>query len=223
MAERTAIEFSEERLELFPTHVFKRFYAGLEGVNQRLAKLCLEREKTSPGLVRSNMGSWHSENDLLRWPDPAIEVFSALVKDCVHAYTAERLAKKPEEFELQLVSEAWANVSRTGDYGKPHVHPSANFAVVYYVDAGDADEPAAGQRSHSGLLELMDPRNRPEMFQTPGVRTVDSISIRPKTGMMLVFPAWLYHFVNAYRGVRPRISIACNVTVVKVNERGPGP
>ncbi|HSC88528.1 MAG TPA: TIGR02466 family protein [Polyangiaceae bacterium] len=214
-----AVEFTEERLELFPTHVFKRLYTGLEGVNERLARLCLEKEREDQGLVRSNVGSWHSKNDLLKWKDPAIEVFGALVRDLVHAYAAERLQRDPSSFELTMSSEAWANVSRAGHYAKPHVHPSANFAIVYYVDAGDEEVRQPGGRPVSGVLELLDPRNRPEMFHTPGVLPIDTVSLIPRAGLMLAFPAWLYHFVNPYQGTRPRISIACNVTVMRLEER----
>lgn len=217
MSGEVEIAFDEERFELFPTLVWKRVYSGLEAMNERLARLCLEKEKADEGIVRSNVGSWHSENDLLKWKDPAIEVFSALVKDFVHGYVGARLSRDPASFELVLSSEAWANVTRAGDYAKAHVHPSSNFAVVYYVDAGDPEVRAPGARATSGTLELLDPRNRPEMFFTPGVIPTDTVSFAPKTGMMLAFPSWLYHFVNPYKGERPRISLACNVSVARLH------
>lgn len=215
-----AIEFTEERLEIFPTHVFKRVYAGLDDVNRRLVQLCLDKEKTAAGLTRSNVGSWHSKSELFKWQDPAITVFASLVQDFVHGYVAERLAREPAMFRSVFQIEGWANVSRAGDYAKPHVHPSSNFALVYYPDAGDAEPPAPGEKRTSGVLELLDPRGRPEMFQTPGVSPADTLSIAPRTGLMLLFPSWLYHFVNPYKGTRPRISLACNVTVAEVQELG---
>lgn len=216
----TGIDYEEDRLELFPTLVFRRKYAGLDAVNEKLRAHVLEREAAETGVVLSNVGGWHSKQDLLKDDHPAITVLLSLIKDAAHAYVAERLGRARDSFALKLQVEGWANVSRKGDYARPHVHPNTNFAVVYYVDAGDAP-PArdSGARSTSGALELLDPRGRPEMFQTPGVDARDSVSFQPKSGLMLVFPAWTYHYVHAYQGERPRISIASNVTVRELIER----
>lgn len=213
-----SIEFTEERLELFPTHVFKRLYSGVDGVNQRLRSLVLKKEAEEEGVRLSNVGGWHSRQDLLLWDDPSITVFISLAQNFVHEYTAERLGRPPGEFNSVLKMEGWANVSRAGNYARPHVHPSSNFALVYYVDQGDAPAPDSGRRPTSGVLEWLDPRQRPEMFQTPGVDPADTISLQPRTGLMLLFPSWLYHYVHPYQGTRPRISLACNVTVTELRE-----
>ena len=46
-------------------------------------------------------------------------------------------------------------------------------------------------------------------FEKPG----STFTIRPRTGMLVVFPGYLQHYVHAYRGTRPRIAIACNLTL----------
>ncbi len=216
-----SIEFNEQRLELFPTSVFRRDYEGLEAVNHRLRQLILEKEKERTGVVKSNVGGHHSDADLLTWDDPAVVVLSSLVRDAVHHYTAEQIHKDPRSFSSKLKMEAWANVSRFGDYNRPHVHPSTTAAVVYYVDVGDEVPIAAGAAPTSGVLEFLDPRQRPHMFETPGIVPNDNVSIVARESRMLVFPAWLYHYVHPYRGERPRISIAANVTVMAVTETEP--
>ena len=37
-----------------------------------------------------------------------------------------------------------------------------------------------------------------------------SISYTPAAGQCLLFPGWLFHAVNTYRGTAPRISVAFN-------------
>lgn len=213
------LEFQEQRLDLFPTSVFRRDYEGLDSVNAKLRDLILKKEAEKKGLIKSNVGGHHSDSDLLTWDDPSIVVLSNLIRDVSHHYTAEQLGRDPRSFTTRFKIEAWANISRFGDYNRPHVHPSTTIAVVYYVDVGDEVPPLAGSAPTSGVLELLDPRQRPHMFQTPGVVPNDNVSMLPRAGRMIAFPAWLYHYVHPYRGERPRISIAANVTVMEVSDR----
>jgi uncharacterized protein (TIGR02466 family) len=119
---------------------------------------------------------------------------------------------------LTVTAEAWANVVRAGNYAKPHVHPNSNVSGVYYVDVGDA----ANDDQHSGVIEFIDPRQRPGMFETEGTVPFDGYRIAPTTGALLLFPSWLYHYVHPYRGTRPRVSVAFNVTIQKLKVLPPG-
>jgi len=38
-----------------------------------------------------------------------------------------------------------------------------------------------------------------------------TFTIRPRTGMLVIFPGWLQHYVHPYRGGRPRVSLSFNV------------
>ena len=53
----------------------------------------------------------------------------------------------------------------------------------------------------------------------PGLESGATFTIRPRTGMLVVFPGWLQHYVHPYRGTRPRIAIACNVTMSPMERR----
>jgi hypothetical protein len=37
--------------------------------------------------------------------------------------------------------------------------------------------------------------------------------IRPRAGLMILFPAWLSHAVRPYKGTRARISVAFNLSL----------
>ena len=47
----------------------------------------------------------------------------------------------------------------------------------------------------------------------PGLENLlgTTFTVLPRTGRLVVFPGWLLHYVHAYRGQRPRVSISCNV------------
>lgn len=202
---------------MFPTRFVRRQYEGLDGFNRKMRSIILDREAeaTGAGMTRSNVGGWHSELDLLKWGHPEIQVLVELIQSIVFEYVGAELNKDPRQFELALHMEAWANVTRKHHYARPHVHPLANFAIVYYVDVGD---PSPKGRL-SGNLEFLDPRSRVTMLKTPGVDGRDSVALRPRNSMMLCFPAWIYHYVHPYEGERPRISIAANVTVRDLKDK----
>jgi hypothetical protein len=46
----------------------------------------------------------------------------------------------------------------------------------------------------------------------PGAVGNESLLIRPQPGLMVVFPAWIEHWVHPFQGEGQRISIAINVT-----------
>lgn len=203
----------KELTYVFPTLLLERQLSDTAALDERLAARILERERDTAGLARSNVGGWHSPPDFLRWggsePDELFQRVVIGVKD----YLAAERRIDAASLELRLSAEAWANVGRSGSYAKPHVHPNSNLSAVYYVDAGDV--PADG--SQSGAIEFLDPRGRPNMFATEGTVKFDAYRVMPKRGLLLLFPAWLYHYVHPYQGHTPRICVAFNITIQKLD------
>jgi uncharacterized protein (TIGR02466 family) len=211
------IRVKKEFAFTFATIVLERQFSGVEALNQRLAARVLEREAEGEGVVKSNVGGWHSATDFLRWEGAEPRELFQHVASAVKDYAAVERRVDAAALELTVSAEAWANVARAGNYSKPHVHPNSNLSCVYYVDAGNA--PAVDEQS--GVIEFMDPRNRPGMFASEGTISFDAYRVVPQTGMLLMFPAWLYHYVHPYHGTSPRISIAFNVTIQKLKITAP--
>ena len=112
---------------------------------------------------------------------------------------------------------AWANINRAGHGNEFHTHPGCYWSGTYYVDDGGIGaDPSLG-----GEFEMQDPRGvAPAMyapllcFATPGGRSAGASElIRPRAGLLVLFPAWLSHGVRPYRGDRMRISIAFNLSL----------
>jgi uncharacterized protein (TIGR02466 family) len=112
---------------------------------------------------------------------------------------------------------AWANVNRAGHGNEFHTHPGAYWSATYYVDDGGIGlDPSLG-----GEFEMQDPRGvAPAMyapllaFAVPGGQSAGAAElIRPKSGMLVLFPAWLSHGVRPYKGSAVRISIALNLSL----------
>ena len=201
-----SIEFEPRRdLSLsFATPIARMRIAEAGDINPGIRQAILEREASSESVTRSNVGGWHSASDLLDWPGADIETLEASMRDAAVAMTKVTLGKPAFDGRARL--KAWANVMRHGDYHQPHTHPHNHWSGVYYVEAGRPD-PA---RPKSGKIEIQDPRERAEMFRFADDPYGLTAEIAAETGLMVVWPSWLLHWVNPYYGEGERISIAFN-------------
>ncbi|HEU4729552.1 MAG TPA: TIGR02466 family protein [Kofleriaceae bacterium] len=195
-------------LALFSTPVVAFDLPEMDDVNHALAAELLAEERAAPSWQRANVGGWHSVPDLSRRAEPHTRALMRAIVDHVARHVAALAADAGAEqlpaFRYGVT--AWAMILRRGDYVVPHDHGDAHWSVAYYVDAGD-DLPAP-----SGHLAFLDPRRGgrpiPELTLFPS-----TFDLAPRTGALVIFPAWLVHYVHAYRGDRPRICISANLTM----------
>jgi len=202
---------SLHKLGIFGTPLF--IFEKVESPgNAELVTRLLEERDSSPGLVRGNVGGWHSAPDLAQRAELCYQALFQGIVDRVSASIimlcedGDQKAPEPLRYDVH----AWATVMRDGDYMIPHDHADAHWSIVYYVDAGDTDLP---DHPESGGLTLVDPRR--------GGRPMPKLDLFPAAlhgqaahGALVVFPAWLQHYVHAYRGKRPRIAISANLTML---------
>lgn len=173
-----------------------------------------EHARDRAGVSISNIGGWHSDTKMLEWGG---EVARALAYKAMTMADAQTLdVKSPSKSRFGWVPEMWANVSTRGDANQYHTHPGSFWSAVAYVDDGYAGngDPALG-----GELQLLDPRMPMIRMTAPDLRLLDGagrpmpseVSIRPETGMIVLFPSWLQHAVRPFHGQGTRISIAINL------------
>ena len=193
----------------FATPILEQLRPEAARVNPRLARLILARRSRDPGLRVSNVGGWHSRPDLLSWPGPEIALVKRWIQEAMAALLDLAGPGAPRAGEATLSTEAWANVHRRGGYARSHVHPFNHWSGVYYVRVGRPD----GRHPESGAISFADPRPGAAALPAPGFPFGDEHVIRPRPGLLLVFPSWLAHSVAPVRGAGERISVAFNVTV----------
>lgn len=167
------------------------------------------------GLNISNLGGWHSNTRMLDWGGEAAKalVFKAMTM----ADAAIVDMKSPEQSRFGWLPELWANVSRKGHANQYHTHPGSYWSLVAYVDDGYA---GSDDSELGGELQLLDPRAPTPQMAVPDLRMLGAdgkpqppeITIRPKAGMIVMFPSWLPHAVRMFYGDGTRISIAINLT-----------
>ncbi len=199
---------------LFSTPVGAAELPDAAARNAELRDIILAYREKSPSVQASNDGGWHSDRNLMSWGGTRVAEIIDAAKMMANRMTVDR-AGKPMAPNWKPI--AWANVNEAGNGNICHYHPGAFWSGTYYVDDG-------GSSSDAGLggeFELLDPRGAAPSMYAPflafagdGGRAVGATeSIRPKPGLMVLFPAWLFHQVRPYRGTRERISIAFNLTI----------
>jgi uncharacterized protein (TIGR02466 family) len=176
--------------------------------------IAAERTRDPGGITHSNLGGWHSNMEMLAWGGGPARDLARHAIGMAEALTIDR--GSPDASRYRWTAEMWANVCTRGHANQFHVHPGSFWSAVYYLDDGygGSDDPALG-----GELQLLDPRMpmvamaRPELaFREPdGTIQHAELTLRPRTGVMVTFPAWLQHGVRPYLGSGERISIAINL------------
>ena len=196
----------QQILPAFATPIWSCVWEDSEELNAGLKRMILERAPEEALTHRSNVGGWHSEQDLLRWQDPSVPPLVERIKTGINGVT--QATKGMEEAATGgFFMVAWANLLRQGGYNQVHDHNKYAWSGVYYVDTGDE---TPGDEL-DGRIEFIDPRVGIGWPKVPGDPFKQRTRFKPEAGRMLMFPGWLRHYVHPYKGEAPRISIAFNV------------
>jgi uncharacterized protein (TIGR02466 family) len=197
---------------LFPTPIAMVDTPAAEARNAALRRLILERRRSAASLQASNDGGWHSDRDLLEWGGKHAEEIAGMARAVANHHTRGR---NGETVQPDWVFIGWANVNGPGEGNLCHYHPGNFWSGTYYVDDGGISaDPSLG-----GTFEMLDPRGAAPAMFSPGLAYAGEGGlgagatewIRPRPGLLVLFPSWLQHQVRAYRGTGERISIAFNL------------
>ena len=196
---------STQRQLRFATPIYVRDINPDDIANDALITDILEWKATSRGEVRSNRnGVWHSLEAIGRKP------FKPLIHALFDFYGDVFKGEGYADRSVVRIDDMWANVVPRGGYHTQHIHGGCLWSGVYYARA-----PVG-----SGKLILRDPRIQTD-FWTPRhhddrwpIEVAPVIKIKPKTGRMVAFPAWLSHRVDAGDHDEPRIAVSFNVSQV---------
>ena len=199
---------------LFATPVAALEVPEAEAINAALLDIILERRAATPSVQASNAGGWHSDREILAWGGAPVERIVELAKGMAGQLTADR---QGNPIRPAWKVQAWANVNTSGHANVAHYHAGSFWSGTYYV----ADGGCSTDHSLGGEFEMLDPRGAAPAMYAPALKFAgeDGASvggaeiIRPKPGLLFLFPSWLMHQVRPYRGTGTRISIAFNLSL----------
>ena len=192
---------------LWPTIFMQRTLPGHELANRELAGLVLGLERENADLTTDYLGGNILAND-----NPAV----AWLRDCINRTVADYFRQLGMAYKIDWSLQGWANVNRLGDYHDPHNHPHAYLSGTYYVQVPqDRAKLRTRKDVRPGCITFYDPRgaaaNMTAIRDDPYVEAEYTIS--PEPGHILLWPAFLLHFVHPNLSETPRISLSFNVVL----------
>jgi uncharacterized protein (TIGR02466 family) len=203
-----------EVIQAFGTPVIAFDVPGHESTNAELQAVILARRETDAGLVRSNINGWHSDEDFVQWGGNSARALAQTFADICSGVTE---FPNMDGHSLRWVVRMWANVLDSGASNQRHFHPGAFWSGVYYVDDGRVtpDEDVGAELVLHSPHECVSTMYAPDVsIKLPnGYRLESTMTVRPRPGLGILFPSWITHEVQSFRGSRPRISLAFNFSV----------
>jgi uncharacterized protein (TIGR02466 family) len=193
--------------ELWPTTILRRRLPGHEAANVELQRLILEMEAG-----RQDFTTDYRSGNLLTLENPAV----AWLRDCINRTVVDYLKHSGLTYQVNWGLQGWANVNRRGDYHDPHNHPHAYLSGTYYVAVPKAEEKLPDNRPdvRPGAISFYDPRASANMTAIRGDRQIEAeFTHRPQAGDILLWPAFLLHFVHPNLSNEKRVSVSFNATL----------
>ena len=102
---------------------------------------------------------------------------------------------------------SWFSINRLYSTHMPHNHIPSTWSGVYYVQADEED----------GVLSFIDQNKESNWPWANGIETnaysTTQFSIKPKTGRLIIFPAYLQHMVGEQKQDTERVTISVNLSI----------
>ena len=190
-------------VQLWPLLFLQRTLPTAERANAALERLILANEAARPGLTTA-----YREANLFSERDPAV----AWLAQCIHKTATDYCRRAGMDYAIDWSLQGWANVNRLGDYHDPHNHPHAYLSGTYYVRV-PASRATVRNRAdvRPGCITFYDPRVANMSAIRGDPQSNPEHTVAPAAGMILLWPAFVMHFVHPNLADEPRISISFNL------------
>ena len=183
---------------LFITPVMMTEIKGHGHLVDRLYEIKAQDKK---GMPRSNIGGWHSDDELYKDEEFKSTVGDILLKakECFdHLDVQEKYV--PEMTGL------WGIINPPGSRNNIHTHPYNYLSGVYYLKVP----------KKSGNLVFLNPRPQDEVLSPPkkkeaSIHLAHSVDYEPKENSLIFFPSWLQHEVKINTSNKDRVILSFNI------------
>jgi hypothetical protein len=154
-------------------------------------------------LFQSLREGTETTQDLVRSTDPAIQALFAAFAAPVGQYL-EQVGQGPDPLQRRnhgrwRFNGSWSVRLRSSGYHTNHVHPRGWISSACYIAL---PEGVSTGTSDDGILK----------FGEPGIATSPALaaeySVRPREGMLVLFPSYFWHGTVPFSGTQPRLTVA---------------
>jgi len=203
---------SDGFVQLWPTTLLRRSLPSHDLANAELLRLvtAMEEGKADEGL--QDFTTDYRSGNILTVDNPAI----GWLRDCINKTIIDYLKHAGLSYPVNWGLQGWANVNRRGDYHDPHNHPHAYLSGTYYVAVPPAEHELPENRPdvRPGAITFYDPRGFANMTAIRDDPQIEAeFTHRPEPGDLLLWPAFLLHFVHPNLSDEKRVSISFNATL----------
>jgi uncharacterized protein (TIGR02466 family) len=186
-----------QSFDLFPTRIWQAHPASLAPLLESWVKVVLAMRAADPKPAgRTVRQGWNSEDmAVLERPD-----FAAL-KHAIRAACASALGEMGRS-NIAYSLQSWINLHDRGGFNFLHMHEGSLLSGSFYLSV----PPGAG------AFVIRDPR--PGVLHGSVKGGVPNghadVHLAPSTGLLVLFPCWMEHYVEPHDSDDPRITIAFN-------------
>ena len=195
-------------LPLFATPVMQ---VQLDFDLKKLTEFAFQMQnKDKKGVQYTNRGGWHS--DYIQ--EEKHEEFIRLKKEILqylqiyHSEIFRGMVFKKNV--VQSFGKMWVNINEKYHYNEWHIHAYATLSGTYYIKHDGSTENGDILFKHPNHLYMRLAHWPEGLIEIPNEITSEIIDILPKPNMLLIFPSWLEHKVEANLKNNSRISISFN-------------
>jgi uncharacterized protein (TIGR02466 family) len=192
---------------IFTSFIATDFLTAID--NSELKEYAFKLQETNEGVIKSNFLGWQS--DILTAPNHQVTTLANNILQRINA------AKQPLGFRddtTMYLANMWININPTNSFNRPHLHPGAIFSGVYYIDCTPDSGSLVFKHPSVGQLYSLQEDTLLEFTEF----NAGTWSVLPEIGKLVIFPAWLEHYVEPNASTKSRISIAFNINIKKVAE-----
>jgi len=171
--------------------------------NSAICEYAVKLKSQSSGRLCSNVKGWQSEDiDFANTHPEILKLYNEILERTKFLHETFRL-KIPAEIKIMNM---WININSLGSFNRPHIHQNSVFSGVYYVSTSGDDGNIVFQHPAINHQYHLTPNHVGEYNNFTSAR----FSVVPNTGKLVIFPAWLQHYVEPNTQDADRISISFN-------------
>ena len=191
-------------LKKFCTPIWIVRLEKMDELNQELLAYVYRMRKDDPkGVKRSNMLGWHSKDVDIQASKPHMKFFNKIAP-CLERVTKD-LNWNRQEYGYKITS-TWAIINPKYACNQSHLHGNNLISAAYYVKFP----------KNSGNIVFQDPRPS-NMFYNARCQKLNSLNeqeviVYPETGVLAMFPSYLWHWVQPNLTDEDRVILSFNVS-----------
>ena len=172
------------------------------------------------GVQASNIGGWQS-NNIREEKHEEFEKLKKEISQHLQTYHLEvfRGMKFKEKNMIQNFDNMWININEKYHFNEWHIHGGSTLSGAYYIKHDNSSENGDIAFKHPNSSYLTMVHWPSELIKKSNEISSERINIIPKSNMLLIFPSWLEHKVEANQKNDPRISMSFNSKPILVEKK----